>query len=396
LSGKPTGAGTTARQRAALSARADGPDAAEIWIAARPEPGATGFTDQLRSAGAALFRELEAQGAAPSHLVAERIFYSDISTQAVAAMPVLAGIHRAAGLAGPPVLTHVEQPPAEPGRLVEIQAWAMAPGRRGAPRARPLAGLPATMGGASIDAGGVRRILLTGITGGEPGDGMEFTPQADRMFARAEALLRGAGLTFRRVARTWIFLDDIDRDYAALNHVRHSFFDVHGVQPVPASTGIRGGPHPADRLCAMDLVAYDATPRAAFKPIHAPTMNEAPSYGSDFSRGMRVDLPDRAVLYISGTASIDTAGQVVHPGDPAAQAARMLTNVRELLEGQGAGLANVVSAVTYLKSADDRGALLDACRRAGLADHVPHTVCVADVCRPEWLCEMEAIAVLAG
>jgi enamine deaminase RidA (YjgF/YER057c/UK114 family) len=144
----------------------------------------------------------------------------------------------------------------------------------------------------------------------------------------------------------------------------------------------------------MDLVAYDGPGVGSIRPIHAPTMNEAHEYGSDFSRAIRVDLGRRAVVYISGTASIDARGRVLHTGDAAAQARRMLLNVEQLLAGQDAGLDRLVQAVTYVKRAHDRDAVLAACRAAGVPESIPHTVCVADVCRPEWLCEMEAIAVV--
>jgi hypothetical protein len=32
--------------------------------------------------------------------------------------------------------------------------------------------------------------------------------------------------------------------------------------------------------------------------------------------------------------------------------------------------------------------------RRGLPAGLPNTVCLADICRPEWLCEMEMTAVL--
>ena len=109
---------------------------------------------------------------------------------------------------------------------------------------------------------------------------------------------------------------------------------------------------------------------------------------------VRVDLARGSILYISGTASIDGEGRVAHPGDPERQARRMLLNVEQLLAGQGAGLGAVVSAVTYLKRAVDADTVRAAARAAGLSDAIPHTLCVADICRPEWLCEIEAIAVL--
>jgi enamine deaminase RidA (YjgF/YER057c/UK114 family) len=388
--GSPVHPEPRARHQSALAV---GTALSEIWVAARPGPGESDFADQVRGTYDALRRALGEQGAGPQDVVAERLFYSDIATQIGAAAPIRAAFYRDAGAPGSPPASQVEQPPAGGAQKIEIQAWAVTSGTAGTPIVRPLAALTGGVG-VAVEAGGARRVLIAGITGGEPGDELAFGPQAERMFARGEACLRGAGLTFHRVARTWIYLDDIDHDYAALNRARREFFEVHGVRPAPASTGIGGGPSLPGRLCALDLVAYDEEAKVALRPFSAATMNEAPSYGSDFSRGMRVDLPDRTLLYISGTASIDAGGSVVHPGDPAAQAARMLLNVRRLLETQGAGLDRIVSAVTYLKSGADLPDLLQACRAAGLPDRTPHTICVADVCRPEWLCEMEAIAVL--
>ncbi|HKQ96362.1 MAG TPA: Rid family hydrolase, partial [Candidatus Polarisedimenticolia bacterium] len=238
------------------------------------------------------------------------------------------------------------------------------------------------------------RLHLSGLVGGASGDGLAFRRQADAVFARAETLLAARRSDFAEVARTWIYLADIDRDYAALNEARRDFITTRGLRRLPASTGIAGTPDPPDRRLSVDLVAWSGPGVLGLRPISAPTMNEAPAYGSDFSRGMRVDLERRAVLYISGTASIDGEGRVAHPGDPARQARRMLLNVEQLLAGQGGSLADVVQAVTYVKRAADHEAVLAACRDAGFPTAIPHTVCTAAICRPEWLCEMEAIAVL--
>jgi hypothetical protein len=57
------------------------------------------------------------------------------------------------------------------------------------------------------------------------------------------------------------------------------------------------------------------------KPVHkiaisAPqVLNEAPDYGSAFSRGLRVELPGGVTqLLLSGTASISEHGQTLYPG----------------------------------------------------------------------------------
>ena len=71
----------------------------------------------------------------------------------------------------------------------------------------------------------------------------------------------------------------------------------------------------------------------------------------------------------------------------------MLVNVAAPLERQGAGFADVVSAVTYLKCPSDAARLRDKLREAGY-EGFPHALVVAPICRPELLCETEALAVL--
>jgi enamine deaminase RidA (YjgF/YER057c/UK114 family) len=124
-----------------------------------------------------------------------------------------------------------------------------------------------------------------------------------------------------------------------------------------------------------------------------PTLNEAATYGASFSRGMKVDLPDKTVLYISGTASVDERGATVHIGDKRRQLERMLLNIRELLAPHGATFADLTQAATFLKRAD----YLELCELVmeewGLQG-VPNSFVEAGVCRPNLLCEMEAIAIL--
>lgn len=239
----------------------------------------------------------------------------------------------------------------------------------------------------------MRYLFLAGITGTKRYDGLDFQRKAAAMFLDAEGILERAGLSFRDVVRTWIFVADIGRDYAALNRARRGFFEASGIKIAPASTGIQGVPFPPGSACALDLRAIGGPGPFRVTPFGSPTMNEAPSYGADFSRGMRVETQDRTVLYVSGTASIDAQGEVFSPRDIDAQIERTLLNVERLLSGQGTRFSDVVSAVTYLKDAAYAAAFRRAASRAGLPAGIPHTLCVADICRPEWLCEIEVTAV---
>jgi enamine deaminase RidA (YjgF/YER057c/UK114 family) len=71
----------------------------------------------------------------------------------------------------------------------------------------------------------------------------------------------------------------------------------------------------------------------------------------------------------------------------------MFVNIAALLARQGAGFGDVVSAITYLKHAADAGRLRERLRAAGFAGF-PHALVVAPICRPDLLCETEALAVL--
>ena len=71
----------------------------------------------------------------------------------------------------------------------------------------------------------------------------------------------------------------------------------------------------------------------------------------------------------------------------------MLVNIAALLEGQGAAFTDVVSAITYLKNPSDIERLRMALRNAGF-EGFPHAIVTAPICRPELLCETEALALL--
>lgn len=379
-----------------LSARAVSRDLMELYLCSRPPDLRGDFEAQASGMYESLLRELPRHGVRLRDIITEKVFLSDLNGQ----LPILRAVRRKY-LEGPgrekdmlPAATFVQQPPAAPGQLCELQAFALVAGEGPPATHRLLTGLPDEASGRVLEAGDLRHVFLANVTGGRAGDGLDFPRQAAAMFQAAEAILAGEGLGFRDVVRTWLYLNGIDRHYDALNLARREFFQARQVVPCPASTGIQGAVPPSDRACGLDLRALAGKGRIRVRPIHASTMNEAPSYGSDFSRGMQVTTDHREVIYVSGTASIDTEGRVVAVGDPGGQADRMLLNIQQLLAEQGAGFRHLVSAITYLKRAEDLPRMLEVCRRRGFPENIPNTFCVADVCRPEWLCEMEAIAVM--
>jgi len=136
------------------------------------------------------------------------------------------------------------------------------------------------------------------------------------------------------------------------------------------------------------------------KPISAPeVLNEAYDYArpSSFSRGIRVDLGNLVILFISGTASVDEHGRTVHEGDLRAQCRRTFHNITGLLASEGATWKDVVRTTCYLRDIDrdykefneERTAFY---REQGLNPLPASTGIQAKLCRPELLVEIEAIA----
>jgi enamine deaminase RidA (YjgF/YER057c/UK114 family) len=224
------------------------------------------------------------------------------------------------------------------------------------------------------------------------GEGADAYEQTQAMFLAAEALLANAGLSFSDVMRTWIYLPAMERDYDGFNRARREFFRSRNVDPIPASTGIGAGLASAEHTVSLGLYATKG-PATRRSVMTTPTLNEAPEYGSDFSRGMRVVESNRRALFVSGTASLNETGATVYLDDLEAQTDRMLLNVASLLEEQGSGFSDIVAAVTYVKRPEDAPALRARLAAAGY-EGFPNLIVHAPVCRPELLCETEALAVV--
>jgi len=140
----------------------------------------------------------------------------------------------------------------------------------------------------------------------------------------------------------------------------------------------------------------------AKRAITAPmVLNEAYDYPkpSSFSRGLRIDLGNVAVLLISGTASIDEYGQSVHIGDFRAQLRRTYSNITGLLAAEGATWKDIVRTTCYLRDIERDYAAFNEERTAffqeqGLDPLPASTGIQAILCRPELLVEIEAIAII--
>ncbi|MBQ6073847.1 MAG: hypothetical protein IJK90_08060 [Bacteroidales bacterium] len=220
--------------------------------------------------------------------------------------------------------------------------------------------------------------------------------QMERIFSIYEAALAAAGM---RVAdncvRTWIYVRDIDDNYAGMVEGRNRSFarlgltaDTHFI----ASTGIAGTHRDPRVLVMMDALAIPDIEPSAPHYLEAPGyLNRAIEYGVSFERGVGFDYDGLRYTLVSGTASIDDKGEILYPGDVEKQTLRALENIRVLLADDWADMGQIASALVYLRNPEDAQKV-----RAVIDSELPcleYLLLHAPVCRPGWLVEIECIAV---
>ena len=258
----------------------------------------------------------------------------------------------------------------------------------------------------------------------EEATGKTSYEQSRLLFDKYLGIIRPLGLELKtHCVRTWIYVRDIDSNYAGLVKARNDVFAEEGLSfdtHYIASTGIGGASEVRSAVVAMDFLTQpgireeDKTYLKALSHL-SPTHD----YGVAFERGVKVAGPSANHIYISGTASIDHLGHILHEGDVIAQADRLLENIAALFaesgrdgllsakskgpvrvpQGEpGTGIAfphcalapvpaGVPYWVVYLRDISDY-ARVDAYMQTRFPD-TPRIILEARVCRPGWLIEME-------
>ncbi len=195
--------------------------------------------------------------------------------------------------------------------------------------------------------------------------------------------------------RTWFFVRDVDTQYHGLVVARRENFAKNGLTENThfiSSTGIGGNPSDTKALVQLGCYALKGSEPSQQSYLYAPThLNRTYDYGVTFERGTLVRYGDRSHAFISGTASIDNKGDVVHVGDIRRQTMRMWENVEKLLEEAGMTMDDAAQVTVYLRDTAD----YDVVRRMFSEKYpgVPTVITLAPVCRPAWLIEMECMAV---
>lgn len=353
-----------------------GSGASECHIMVRPlEHGSV--EEQLEWIHAAYRRALVSAGLDGDTCVFRRFFLSDAANQTSA-------LEAGPFAYGEPCATSIScQPPVPPAKAA---LWAYHVGD--APDKE--------MKGQSllVRRGGLTHIWTTGLFGTERDTSYG---QTNGILKKYEGILESEGMSLAdNVIRTWFFVRDVDANYRGLVDARRGFFAKRGMTPDThyiASTGIEGSSANTDVLVSMDAYSVSGMRSEQIRFLKAPDhLSPTHLYGVTFERGVSVSYRDRKHVMISGTASIDGDGMIVHPGDVRRQLDRTLENVEALLGNAGASFRDVCAFIVYVRDASDFDiARMEMKRRFG---SVPAQIVLARVCRPGWLIEVECQAVV--
>ena len=237
---------------------------------------------------------------------------------------------------------------------------------------------------------------LCGLTDDSP---TGVAGQASSILTGHDRQLEKLGLTLsRNVVRTWWYLKNIDRDYEAFVDVRRKHFESHGLDSSSryiASTGIAGSHAGDGTLISLDSYSIGGLQTQQVEHLNAPEhMGPTHDYGVTFERATAISYRDRRHILISGTASINPSGEILHPGNSSLQFDRAMENIMALLAAAKAGLEDLLVIVVYVRDHED-GRLVN-----GLLNErhplLPKIVVHAPVCRPGWLVEIEGLAIIGA
>ncbi|PPQ29148.1 Rid family hydrolase [Rhodopila globiformis] len=348
-------------------------------------PGELSLQRQIDAVTQRYAEALQSLRLSPDTAIFRRIYLSDIANQG--ALLRQSSLFREP-LDSPVAVAMVQQPPLPDGKVALVAYHRESPA--------PVVKRQLSPEHLLVETGGLGHLWSTRLCATNPTRPGSTADQTREVFNRLIGTLADNGATLAdNCVRTWIYVKDVDFFYQELVDARTVLFEQHGLTRDThyiASTGIEGA-------CShqYDTVLMDAYSILGLRPAQVSYLNDfdylcaTKDYDVTFERGTRIAYADRAHHFISGTASIDSTGKVVHVGDVRRQLDRALDNIDALLRSGGARIEDMTHFLVYLRDPSDHG-LINAC----LAERfpaIPRLMLRGAVCRPEWLIELEGIAI---
>jgi len=233
---------------------------------------------------------------------------------------------------------------------------------------------------------------------GSIAEGKNSAVQTNDTFSNLDTMLNRSAMSVREnTVRTWIYVRDVDNNYKGMVDSRKDYFSKIGLTEKTryiASTGIEGKMADTKTLVTMDSLSIGNICEKQIVRMEALShMSSTIQYGVTFERGTRIRFGDRSHLHISGTASIDSTGDIVHECDIKKQTLRTIDNIEALLSKHDASLDCMMYLLVYLRNIKHYQFIGDILT-SRIPEHVHLIPVEGAVCRPGWLIEMEGVGII--
>jgi enamine deaminase RidA (YjgF/YER057c/UK114 family) len=354
----------------------------EVNIVVTP-PAHLAFEDQVKFVQRAYTEATKSLGLEPETAIFRRLFLSDVMNQAA----LVRNSELVAEHEDNPVAVSIVQQPPLTGAKIALLAYHIA--TKGQFSKKRF-----TMKHVLVKKNGKRHLWSTRLCAGAFDPSPSSAAQTRKIFHNLTDTLADLGGNLAdHCVRTWLYLRNVDVFYQGMVDARRDLFNHEGLTASThyiASTGIEGS-------CShrYDVVSMDAYSVLDVQQKQISYLNDfdmlchTKDYNVTFERGTRVAYADRAHHFISGTASIDKEGNVLHVGDVVKQTERVIVNMEALLRSGGAKLEDMQHLFVYLRDSTDYD------RISGMVSEafpgVPTVTVYGPVCRPEWLVEIEGL-----
>ncbi|MEA3403539.1 MAG: RidA family protein [Armatimonadota bacterium] len=114
---------------------------------------------------------------------------------------------------------------------------------------------------------------------------------------------------------------------------------------------------------------------------------------AEYAQG--VEVQGGRTLYIAGQVALDADGQLVGEEDFRAQARQVFRNLQAIVEEAGGSMADIVKMTTFLTDMSDYTAFVEVRSEYIPAPYPAATLVeVSSLVRPEWMVEVDAVAVI--
>lgn len=231
---------------------------------------------------------------------------------------------------------------------------------------------------------------------------MDYYNQTLEMFGKADDILKENGFEFRNVVRTWVYLQEISKQYDAFNNARNLKFREFGLIPneldnnlyeqvyMPASTGIECyNTFQASGVMDLFAIKKKQSSNIIIESENGNKQKSAYRYGSAFSRSMIIKDEANKYIYLSGTASINKKGETVYIDDIKNQLEMTGSVIKALIKEEDYDFNDLCEGTVFLKKADYLSDYREYCQKNELWE-MPCIITLANVCREDLLFEMDA------